>query len=174
MASNGSRIFHEKSGQGSFSSCRRHIILFLMKALSERPNRKFLLYWLPGGCQQIRLRFLDSNESFRGSASRMVNRRRPTYLCATGYLPIRLGCPYGGTSLGKRSRGRQAADSIEPRVGLRKYGGGLCRGAADSLRLIAAVCQQQYNRSLACGCSVTCCCREEELTFGIEESATTS
>ena len=55
----------------------------------------------------------------------------PTY--STG-LP-----PKGGTSLGKRSRGRQAADSIEPRVGFQLYGGGLGRGEAGSRRLVAAV-----------------------------------
>ena len=47
--------------------------------------------------------------------------------------------PNGGTSFCERSRGRQAADSIEPRVGFQLFGGGLCRGEADSLRLFAVV-----------------------------------
>ena len=55
------------------------------------------------------------------------------------FLLIKLGCPLGGTSLGKRSRGRQAADSIEPRMGFQLFGGGLCRGEENSLRLFAAV-----------------------------------
>ena len=74
--------------------------------------------------------------------------------------------PLRGTTFGKRSRGRQAADSIEPRMGFQWFSGGLCRGAEDSFRLFAAVQrirgvqdpgrvplggtgrQQQINRSL--------------------------
>ena len=55
------------------------------------------------------------------------------------YLLFDWVAPYGGTSRCQVSRGRQAVNTIEPPVGFRLVSGGLFRGDADLLRLIAAV-----------------------------------
>ena len=113
-----------------------------MVGIRKVKPKKLKLCWLPGGNRRY---YLDSL-TLATNATEKVQQRSGCFRRGFDWVVFNGGsvrgfewvAPNGGTSFCERSRGRQAADSIEPRVGFQLFGGGLCRGEAGSLRLFAA------------------------------------